>query len=200
MLRNSMSDNWAALARVDGYPLPRRCRRSATFVSSLLVAGWILGVSVGALAQQPPAPAANHVWGSCVLTPAAVTELQDSLTAAGGLPSGEGDPLPQVDFVIVYSLQNNNDGQALGTGLTGPIVCTNSVTVTIETTTEDTPIPSLTDQADGITVDIEGIEEALLLQYQKMQNNAPLGGREKRVCHTVAGNTDCFLIKPDTGS
>ncbi|MGH8659064.1 MAG: hypothetical protein ACREV4_11485 [Gammaproteobacteria bacterium] len=196
MLRNPMSDNSAARARgyVDGYPLLRRCRRSATFVSSLLVGGWILGVSPGALAQLPGPPAANKVWGGCELTNGAVIELQNSLTAEGGLP---GEPLPQVDFVIVYSLQNNNDGQAIGeAGFTGPILCTDPGMVSIDTTTADTPIPSATEQAAGVTVDIEGIEEALLLQYQKMQSGALLGDREKRVCHTVAGNTDCFLIKP----
>jgi len=197
MLSNSMSDSSAALARIDGYPLPRRCRRSATFISSLLVGGWILGVSFGALAQAPGPPEANHVWGGCVLTSDAVTELRDSLTTPdveGGLPE---DPLPQVDFVIVYSLKNNNDGQALGEAFTGPILCRNSGTVTIDTTTEDTPIPPVEDQENDVTVDIEGTEEALFLQYHR-SDAIDAAEREKRVCHTVAGHTDCFLIKPDT--
>lgn len=156
------------------------CRRSGTFLTALLVV-LATGVSPDALADPPPAPSEDHVWGGCELTTGvggAVKELGASLTA-GGLSAPH-----EIDFVLVYSRANDNDGQHFGDGTTGPILCINPDSVDIETTEENTPIP------DGGTVDIKALEQALIMQYQQA------GIRNKRICHTVADNTDCFLITP----
>ncbi|MGH8580732.1 MAG: hypothetical protein ACREVK_11645 [Gammaproteobacteria bacterium] len=165
---------------------PVSCRRFATFLPPLLVAGFVAGISPAALADPPPAPSENHVWAGCALTTGtngAVAKLQASLDPSG--PSGLNAPPYEIDFVLVYSRANDNDGQQFGAGTTGPILCINPNTVAIETTGENTPIPGGTD-----TVDITALESALILQYEKA------GIREKRICHTAADNTDCFLIKP----
>lgn len=166
-----------AAGRADDHgPVSRR--RFATFLSALLIAGFA-GVSPAALAAPPGPPSEDHVWGGCVLTPNAVSGLGESLKS--GVPTDH-----EIDFVLVYSLQNDNDGQHFGKGTTGPILCSNPKTVAIETTEENTPIP------DGPgKVDIKALEQALIMQYQQQD-----GSRNKRICHTVAGNTDCFLITP----
>lgn len=169
-----------AAGRADDHRPGLRYRRFGTFLSALLVAGFVAGVFPAALAVPPGPPSEDHVWGGCVLTTGAVGALRRSLIG----PDGEGVRSPQVDFVLVYTLQNDNDGQHFGDGTTGPILCTNPDTVSIETTLENTRIP------DSGKVDIKALEQALIMQYQQA------GIRNKRICHTVADNTDCFLIKP----
>lgn len=170
-----------AAGRADDHRPALRYRRFGTFLPALLVAGLAIGVSPAILSAPPRPPSEDHVWGGCVLTTDAVKALGKSLKG----PEGKGVPSPQVDVVLVYTLQNDNDGQHFGDGTTGPILCTNPDTVSsIETTLENTRIP-----ASG-KVDIKALEQALIMQYQQA------GIRNKRICHTVADNTDCFLIKP----
>lgn len=168
----------------DRRPVSRR--RSATFLPALLVAGLAIGVSPGALAQAVP----DHVFDGCVLNSnSGEGEIDTIAGLEADLEVGSGIGDAQVDFVLVYSLANDNDGQDLGeAGFTGPILCTRPAVVGVAgvnstATDENTPIGT---EADP--VDITALEQALILQYDKD------GTREKRICHTVAGNTDCFLI------
>lgn len=178
-----------AAGRADDHRPALRHRRFGTFLPALLVAGLAIGFSADALADPPPPPSENHVWGGCELTTGAVTGLEESLSKEVE-EMETGVPAPhEIDFVLVYSRQNDNDGQHFGEGTTGPILCTNPNKVDIETTEENTPIPGGTD-----TVDITALEQALILQYEKTVGETTV--REKRVCHTVANHTDCFLITP----
>lgn len=142
-------------------------------------------------AALPPSspPSVDHVWGGCRLTQAAVSGLESGVSADGEGPLSS----PLVDFVLVYSLQNDNDGQLLGTGYTGPILCTNPNNVNLAATGENTPIGTL-----AAPVEITALEGVLFLQHETVPG-VP-SSREKRVCHTVAGNTDCFLIRPASPS
>lgn len=144
----------------------------------------LAGTSVQALAQT-----ANQVWAGCVLTTGsgeettnAVAALEESLAPIVG---------SEIAFVVVYSLNNDNDGQPVTGGFTGPVICRNPEVV-------GPPVP--TNQTENIgaandTVTILDAEEAFLLQYRF--DDAPTD-IEKRVCHTVNANTDCFLIQPAT--
>lgn len=162
------------------------CCRIATFLPALLAAGLAAGVVPGALA----APPANKVWGDCQLTQEAIDGIVASLESTGGVPSGNG----KVDFVVVYTLQNPNDGQKLGVeggpSFTGPVLCANTTNVDIASTEENTPIPK--DSDPETTVDIKALEQALIVQYDQ-------AGIRKRFCHTVANKNQCFLIRTPVG-
>jgi hypothetical protein len=151
-----------------------RCTCAATALAALLIAG----SSVEGLAQT-----ANEVWAGCVLTTDAVAGLADSLAPIEGA---------EIAFVVVYSLNNDNDGQPVSGGFTGPVICTNP---------DEVSAPEPTTQTDNIgtpddTVTILDAEEAFLLQYQFEAEPINI---EKRFCHTVDSETDCFLIVPAGG-
>ena len=153
---------------------------SAAAMAALFVTICTLGLSFRAMAD--PDPNQNKFVSGCSLSAATIIGLQNSITTVIGVAS----PTPQVDFVLVYSLANPNDGQLLsGTAYTGPILCSNGASVNVETTTENTLI------GVGNPVTIKAFEEALFLQYEKSDLTI-----EKRVCHTVADKTYCYLIKP----
>ena len=61
----------------------------------------------------------------------------------------------------------------------------------VATTTEDSPIPEPSTGADS--VDILDLEEALILRYAPNFEGEG-GDPEKRFCHTVDENTDCFTV------
>jgi hypothetical protein len=162
-------------------------KNPARSLAMLATAGLLSGVSLQCMA----ADFSNHIFSGCTFKTA---DLQSILSISGS-PFVGG---VQASYILIYVRGNPNDGQALKSpagAFTGPILCVNSGTEVVPPvqTTEGTPIPNLT----GATVDILGGEEALHLQYLV---HAPLSSRdghtEKRVCHTVAGNTDCFLIQP----
>lgn len=178
----------------------RRSLRAGPARAALALAGMFGLTTLSALGAPPASPAFNHVWGGCTLNSTTVNAIRSRVEAGAGIAQGSLDS--QISFIVVYGLTNDNDGQPVKigstTGVTGPIVCTNNVAgnpdkVTIDTTTETTPIPPLADQAAGVTVDTTSLEETLILQYKRSDK----AKREKRICLTVAGNTDCFLIKPD---
>ena len=105
----------------------------------------------------------------------------------------------QASYVVIYVRTNPNDGQRMdGTPATytGPVLCTNEATDNIFATTEATQIPNATNQPNAASVDILGAEESLHLQYRPNLQGGGTGPIEKRVCHTAAGNTDCFFIQP----
>jgi hypothetical protein len=147
----------------------------------------LLGSPIPALSQvAPPDPEDSHVWAGCVLDAATVAALQADVNV--GIEA-ELDSDIEIAFVVVYSLNNDNDGQPVTGGTTGPVICTNPEVVdTPSPTTQTTNIGSADD-----TVTILDAEEAFLLRYQFED---PPEDIEKRVCHTVDNNTDCFLIVP----
>jgi hypothetical protein len=156
-----------------------------------LCAGLIFAAS--SQAQADP-PTANRILFNCTFTTDAVegTNLQDALNIPD-LALLNGGQL-QASYIIIYVRQNPNNGQLIGTPpptssstYTGPIICTNADTDDIAKTTEGTVIPG--------PIDITGAEEVSHLQLQPSSSTDP-ADREKRVCHTVASNTDCFLIQP----
>ena len=100
--------------------------------------------------------------------------------------AGQGIGTPEVAFVVVYSLNNDNDGQPVAvqgqSGFTGPIICRNNeVAGSIADTSQTTDVGN---------VSILDAEEAFVLRVQSGSSIA------KRVCHTVNNNTDCFRISP----
>ena len=159
----------------------------------------LAGTSVQALAQTP-GPEADHVYGGCVLSPATVAALAADATVGGG----EAPPAAEVSFVVVYTLSNDNDGQSLGeAGFTGPVICVNPAEAGITAfeagegprLTEASDIPTETDPGGAATVDILETEESFIIKYRLNGGGNP-GDIEKRVCHTVDGNVDCFIIFP----
>lgn len=159
---------------------------------------WVLGlacatvmwnVSFKAEAEPSGTPTAGQIFFNCTFT-------TESLNSALAIAQPNLNKLQsrqiEASYIIIYVRQNRNDGQLLaGTPplYTGPVLCTNSGLdnfADITPTTEGTAITG--------PVDIVGAEEASHLQYR------PTGGAEssteKRVCHTVASKTECFLIQP----
>src|SRR6185436_9494451 len=98
----------------------------------------------------------------------------------------------EASYIIIYVRQNRNDGQELNGStpttplFTGPVLCTNADDTDITETTEGTAIPG--------PVNVLGAEEVSHLQVQPF-NSTNLNDRDKRVCHTVASSTECFLIE-----
>ena len=170
------------IANRNGGGRRHRLAGPARSLAVLAVAGLLSCVSLPAMAQQ-----ANHVFSNCTFTTAA---LQSILK----IPlSGFVNNQLQASYIVIYTRTNPNDGQPLKSpagSFSGPILCVSS-TETATPTTENTPIPNATNQPGTTSVDILGAEEAFHLQYQRN----PGGVIEKRVCHTVAGITDCFFIQ-----
>lgn len=169
---------------------------SRSGILMLLFAGLIAGLS--SQAQADP-PTENRVLFNCTFTTDAMEgiNLQDALDIPD-LAMLNGDELHpdgqlKASYILIYVRQNPNNGQnitPLGTpttSFTGPILCRNVDTDAIAKTTEGTSIPG--------PVDILGAEEVSHLQLQPSSSTEP-NDRKKRVCHTVASNTDCFLIGP----
>lgn len=172
---------------------PRRgpCRSAGALTA--LAAVSVCGLWLQAMAAPPGAPVKDRIFAGCTFTTA-------GLRAALNIPNSfknsfVGDQL-QASYILVYVRQNPNDGQPLDgtpTTYTGPVLCINSDTETIDQTTETTPIPNSINHSGVASVNLRGAESAFHLQYEL----APTPGDiEKRVCHTVAGNTDCFFIQP----
>lgn len=157
-------------------------------IPALLCAGLTFGLGLHADAD----PVANQIYSNCTFTIDDLAGLVIPDLDSGLLSGGE----LQASYIIIYVRENPNDGQEIfevdgeafvpTNTFTGPILCTNSDSDIATPTTEDTLI------APSGTVNILGAEEASHLQYEPAS-----GDPEKRVCHTVAGNTDCFLIKPN---
>jgi hypothetical protein len=168
-----------------GWPDSRGACAAIALASALLV-----GSMGAAIAQSPPAPAPNKAWGGCTLDADAVAALESRINAGGQFDDSLDGPF-KVSFVLVYALDNDNDGQPLEPAnvedpleFTGAILCTNDVAgdpgeVDIVTTTETTTISN---------VDLLDAEQTFVLQYEGA------GGIQKRVCHKTDSSTDCFRI------
>jgi hypothetical protein len=155
----------------------RRREPELVCATMALAAFLVAGASVQALAQT-----AGHVWAGCELSATAVEELETTLADADIID-------PEVAFVVVYSLTKDNDGQEVADGFTGPVICRNNAVVSApDPTTQTNDIGSA-----SATVTVLDGEEAFLLRYQFEEEPNDI---EKRVCHTVDSETDCFLIVP----
>jgi hypothetical protein len=194
---------------------------SGTAGVSVLAGVLLLGSGTTATAQNVPAAAADHVWAGCVLTLGELVEVDigDDQTEEVFVPGSLDllrenvaqsllipDEDVEIAFVVVYALNNPNNGQPVPGGFTGPIICTNPGNLEVQgfgitgfeednatRLTEASEIPTDTDPGGAASVDIVGAEEAFILQYQ-LNGGSNDGKVEKRVCHTVAGNTDCFIV------
>jgi hypothetical protein len=164
-----------------------RLTRPVRPLAMLATAGLLSGFSLQAMAAPPPP---NRIFFDCTFT---TTGLQTFLGPGINVNQFVGGTV-RASYILIYVRENPNDGQAIKNPpgapptFTGPILCRNSDNTNVVPTTQTTPIPG----APGTTVDILGAEEALHLQYRRNADNVI----EKRVCHTVAGNVDCFLIQP----
>lgn len=144
-----------------------------------------LGLAAGTLmslclAGPAVAQDANRL-GLCSLSSGAVTALQSDVAA-----ETLGDV--EVAFVVVYSLNFDNNGQPLNGAATGPILCVNEDVTGVPSSTFATEeIPD-----DGGTVDIFDSAEAFLLRFEETESGEP----ETRFCHTTNANVDCFLLGP----
>ena len=169
-----------------GHPgWPAAARTHFTRLVRSRLAGLVLCLSAVASTGHPstafavadvPAPAANRLWGGCQLSTNAVNEILGKTGAA--------------DFILVYSF-STSDGQPLGTQIspphTGPIVCTAPGT-NITAYTESTPLPNR--DTGGDTIDILNTEQAVVVHH---------GPEAKRICRSVGGKTECFIITGGSG-
>jgi hypothetical protein len=152
----------------------------------------VLGTSPGANADPSGSPTANRIFFNCTFTTADLQSILD-IPTINGLFNHQVVP----SYIIIYNRQNPNEGQKIGTTstYTGPVLCINSDTENVVPTSEGTLIPNATNQPGVPAVNILGAEEVLHLQYRSTLTTNP-AKTEKRVCHTIAGNTDCFFIQP----
>ena len=171
---------------------------SGWWVPALLCAGLVFGASSHAEAEPSGTPTANRVFFNCTFTTEGLQSILTisptnlaQLNGTGELPTGE----VLASYILIYVAENPNDGQKITgtTTYTGPILCTNSDTDDVVQTSPTTLIPRPSLGADS--VDILGAEEASHLQYRPNFTEG-VGDIEKCLCHTVASNTDCFLIGP----
>jgi hypothetical protein len=181
--------------------ITRFAARAAAVVALMALAGsGPTGAAEGGSGGSGSSPRANHVLDGCVLNPATYAALVLDIARQS---RGAIDPKKvRVSFVVVHTL-NPNDGQPLkspASAFTGPVLCAApplpGVGVRVERTDE---------QADINNIDILGAEESLILHYRPAASAGTAGDRpkppardrtEKRFCHTVANNTDCFRIFP----
>ena len=167
---------------------PRRWA-SRWWILGLLCAGLIAGVASKAEAQPAGSPTANDIFYNCTFTTAglngalSITQANKDLLLSNQI---------EASYIIIYVRQNANDGQELDGStpttplFTGPVLCTNIDSADITVVTEATAIPG--------DVDILGAEEVSHLQVRSSDSDDP-DDTEKRVCHTVASKTQCFMIK-----
>lgn len=169
---------------------------STGLAPALAAAALLVGASGPATAAEPELKL-DHVWAGCELDQATVSALSADL-ADSGIEDEEGGPNPEIAFVLVYSL-NDNDGQPAvvgeDEGMTGPVLCLNKNLnvgagneLTIDTTDQTTNIP------ESGTANFLDVEDVFIVRYQLDDES---GDIEKVLCHTVKGNSDCFRIFPE---
>lgn len=173
------------------HPTSRRSLRLSGALM-LLFAGLTVAISLPAKAE----PVANTVFSECTFTTGASNTrgtlnsvLNISQTNLNKLAGGE----IQASYILIYTrLPNDGQDLASSTSFTGPILCRNTNT-TVVPTTETNLIP---DPARADSVNILDAEEVTHLRYEP-NIGTQVGPAEKRVCHTVASNTNCFIIRPN---
>lgn len=168
---------------------PARIR--AFLVRSILAVAAAASFPLGAAASDPPVK--NRAWGGCTLSYSVQTALKNALQAESAKLGTVA-----IDFIVIHTVAADNDGQPLkasaGGGSTGVVLCSFPGT-TISKTTETTQIPNATDQPGATSIDIVQVQQQAVEQYEINGGGALDGTREKRVCQTTLGNTDCFRVK-----
>ena len=171
-----------------------RVLQAPAVAGAFAVAG-IVAVMTTAAAQEE-----NRVYADCEIDGRVLAPLAQAIRENSNIFVTR----QSINFVVVYSLALPNNGQAFFDGeggegeveseefvppkFTGPVICTNrafgflSGRTDIEPTTEDARIPPGEGQ-----VDLLGLNEALVLQYQQSR-------REVRFCHTAKAGVDCFNL------
>ena len=168
--------------------IPPRLPVSRWWILGLLCAGLIGGGPPKAEAEPAGSPTANKIFYNCTFT---TEDLNAALT--GGIDPAHlalfATDQIEASYIIIYVRQNTNDGQQLDGAtptFTGPVLCTNVDSTDITETPEGTAITG--------PVNILGAEEVSHLQVQPSTSTNP-NDKDKRVCHTVASSTECFLIE-----
>jgi hypothetical protein len=162
------------------------------------VAG-LMGMAAPAWSDVPD-PVKGHVWAGCVLdvrlggnqTNDTVADLKENIIAGSNGKITNANNI-DVAFIVVYSVDNDNDGQPVSGGFTGPIICINKSKVGIGETLQTDEIPADGTEAD--TVDTLDAEDVFILRYV-LNGGTNDGVKEKVICHTVNDQTDCFRISP----
>lgn len=142
--------------------------------AALLLVGTV-GVALPALGQT-----ANRL-GLCTLDSTTVGALAGDV---GDAVTGVNSSAVEVAFVVVYSISNDNNGQPVAGGTTGPVLCTNPNAPIPFETSADTDIPG---------IDILDSAEAFLLRFEGSGGTTE---PETRFCHTTNANVDCYLLGP----
>lgn len=180
-------------------PIPRRrspgARRALHFgmACGTLATLFLTATPPAAVAQEP-----NRVFADCVLN--SNGQGSQSIDTLAGL---EGDILATntnnpndtdlasatIAYVVVYAINNDNNGQEIEDGgvptgqFTGPVICVHP----------DLNIDSVLQTDDIAEIDILDVQDALILRHTSAGSD-PLADGANRICHTTDGNTDCFDI------
>ena len=161
---------------------------SRWWILGLLCVVLVVGVPTKADAEPEGSPTASKIFYNCTFT---TEDLNAAL--AGGIDPAHlalfATDQIEASYIIIYVRQNTNDGQQLdGTTatFTGPVLCTNIDNTDINVTTEGTAIAG--------PINVLGAEEVSHLQVQPF-GSTNQNDKDKRVCHTVASSTECFLIE-----
>jgi hypothetical protein len=125
-----------------------------------------------AAAQEP-----DRVWEECKLNSGeseinTIQGLLDDMEA-----SSEQLAPSKVAFVVIYSFEENDGQQLTAGGFTGPVIC-RAPGVNIDKVQQTDDIP---------TTNVLDVENVIILRYGTTNV-------EKRYCHTVDGNADCFRM------
>lgn len=190
-----MKETSTPLATSCGAGIAGTARRRAVSKAGLSSAGAVLALGSAVLLSNPhpvtAQVAANQVWAGCTLNALTVDALIGDMETSG--LETDLDAPPEVAFVVIYSLNYDNDGQpvvddgAFTGDFTGPVICRNPG-ATIATVDQTDEIPG-----GGNTIDIFDAEEAFILRYEVNTITFPQP-IEKRVCHTVNSETQCFRV------
>jgi len=155
------------------------------------------GVSAQAFAAPPGGPTANEVFSGCTFDAAALDNILNiGNSDRNALTDVDADPAGDVvaDYIVIYRVGTQNNGQALSAGgTTGVVVCV-STNKTVSASAEGVPVPNGVDQPGASSVDILATQGASVLQYQV--NGGDRDGQiENRLCHSTDTGTDCDLVQ-----
>jgi hypothetical protein len=168
-------------------PISRWPARTRSCMATALAAALLTGVVVPQVAESAnfdptTTPLPDRIYAGCQLDTSTGGTVHDLNSALEG---GH-----EIAFVVVYSLNNDNDGQPLVnvsgsvTGFTGPVICVNPDIAAIANTTQTSSISG---------VDTLDIENAFILRYTDSTT-------KKSLCRTVDTNTECYQISPSSGT
>lgn len=159
----------------------------------LLATSLLLPLLIGA--QEAAAQSVDRAT-SCKLGGGLSTLIRVQLAKVlPGLASG-GTLAPnlRVDAIVVYAVDNPNNGQPLGDGaFTGPILCTFTDGLLPAQTKYDIDSTNANDPISGI--DILASEIETRVQYRRNSNSAV----ELLMCLSTKSNNDCFRLFPAVG-